>query len=611
MTMTADSWTERELAQIEKRLKKEFNSAQKMILYKANQYFRQFDRLDKIKAKQVENGTLSQEEYNRWRYNKMSYGNHWNNLVDNLTETLTRTNQIAMDYLNGKTPEIFTVNYNSIVEQINDSPVEGYSFELVNTDTVMQLARSKEIMLPPPKDIDAIKDVAWNAKIINSVVMQGILRGAAIPEIAESLAMVTCDRNEKAAIRNARTMVTAAENSGRQSAMNRAEASGIIFKKRWIATNDSRTRPSHMAQHGELVNNGEKFSNGLMFPGDWHGKPAEIYNCRCTLGSWVTGFKKLNGKDAGKVVPVTPKSSPPKLTEKIIEAAIKPAVPKAIKLTSNIKTNVLNKKIKPHMSKEDYEEFLRVLESNPNMIMLFNKYANKVDWVYDDDGFYSPHSKELHWHLRNYADCGKFETLFHEFGHAVDHFISTNKDEFSAKEITRINNMRPFPFKRKPQTSSTDGFLLAMREDKANMLNLIADEAAMRDKKILKEITMQSKLHTGGIQDFISGVAGYDKNARMQIKWQHSEDYYDRLYDEQFDGRDDRIKKLTRAYKSFGLKCDSIQDVQHNARDYDTSSELWANINAAYAEGGEVYENMKKWCPKSCAKFEEIIGGIG
>lgn len=611
MAVTADSWTDEELIKIENHLREEFKAAQKEIKAKCEAYFNKFHEVDKIKAKQVEEGTLSQAEYNQWRHNKIMYGEHWHNLVDQITKELLNVNKTALKYINGEVPQIYSVNYNSIAEVIENSPVEGYSFELVNADTIKNLEGQEDIMLPPKKDIDPMKDIAWNAKKVNSVVMQGILQGASMDEIADKLAVAVCESNEKAAIRNARTMVTAAENSGRQSGMNRAEASGIIFKKRWIATRDSRTRPSHMAQHGELVNNGEKFSNGLMFPGDWSvNLPHEIYNCRCTLGSWVTGFKKLNGKDAGKVVPVTPKSSMPKLTEKIIEAAIKPAVPKVIKLSNNVKTNVINKKLKPHMSKEDYEEFMRVLESNPNMMILFNKYANKVDWIYDDEGSYSPHTKELCWHLCRNADQGKFETLFHEFGHAVDYFISTKKDEFSAKEITRINNMRPFPLKRKPQTSSTDDFLLAMREDKASMLDLIADEAAMKNEKILKEITMQSKLHTGGVQDFISGVAGYDKNARKQIKWQHSEDYYDELYDEHFDGRDDRIKKLTRAYKSFGLKCDSIQDVQHNARDYNTSSELWANINAAYAEGGEVYENMKKWCPKSCAKFEEIIGGI-
>lgn len=609
MAVTADSWTERELAQIEKRLQKEFKDAQKMVLYKANKYFKQFDRLDKIKAKQVEDGTLSQEEYNRWRYNKMSYGNHWNNLVDNLTETLTRTNQIAIDYLNGKTPEIFTVNYNSIVEQINNSPVEGYSFELVNTDTVMQLAKSKEIMLPPPKAIDVVKDKAWNAKKINSVVMQGILQGAAIPEIAKNLAKATCDSNEKAAIRNARTMVTAAENSGRQSAMNRAEASGIIFKKRWIATNDSRTRPSHLAQHGELVDNDEKFSNGLMFPGDWHGKPAEIYNCRCTLGSWVRGFKSVSGKDKGKIVSVPPTDSKLNLSDKAIKAATEKIIEK-VEISSEL-MKLFDDKFKSHMSEDEYQEFLTILRNNPAELKLFETYATKFDWMHDKKGYFQP-NQGIHWRLLNNSERDKFETLFHEFGHAVDNYYSEN-NKFDAEEIIKIRSIHTSKWvmqnSYKPVVSSSDKFLSAMREDKQSMLEYI--DAFIEDKKILKEITMQAgKLHTAGLQDFITGIAGDDSEVRSQIKWQHSENYYNRYYRNAFGVITKKQLDATEVYKSLGIECKTKKDLMHNLRDYETSSELWANINAIYARGGEPYENLKKWCPNSCAAFEELIGGI-
>jgi hypothetical protein len=40
---------------------------------------------------------------------------------------------------------------------------------------------------------------------------------------------------------------------------------------------------------GERIGVDEYFSNGLLFPGDAHGRPEELYRCRCRLRSIVNG----------------------------------------------------------------------------------------------------------------------------------------------------------------------------------------------------------------------------------------------------------------------------------------------------------------------------------
>jgi uncharacterized protein with gpF-like domain len=92
-------------------------------------------------------------------------------------------------------------------------------------------------------------------------------------------------------------MVTGAENKGRQDSYARATADGIILDKEWIETNDCRTRHTHrhkpIGVGGEIVGQDEAFSNGLLFPGDPAGHPAEVYNCRCSMAAVVKGFKKV------------------------------------------------------------------------------------------------------------------------------------------------------------------------------------------------------------------------------------------------------------------------------------------------------------------------------
>ena len=116
------------------------------------------------------------------------------------------------------------------------------------------------------------------------------LQGEDIPKIANRLQSVA-RMNNKIAIRNARTFITAAENGGRQYGMEYAESIGVKLQKRWLATLDSRTRHSHAILDGETIPLDGKFSNGLRWPADvGAGNPDEIFNCRCSLISVVDGI---------------------------------------------------------------------------------------------------------------------------------------------------------------------------------------------------------------------------------------------------------------------------------------------------------------------------------
>jgi hypothetical protein len=60
----------------------------------------------------------------------------------------------------------------------------------------------------------------------------------------------------------------------------------VAASKRWQATGDDRTRPSHLEADGQQVPINEPFEVGgsaLMHPGDPNGPPDLIINCRCTM----------------------------------------------------------------------------------------------------------------------------------------------------------------------------------------------------------------------------------------------------------------------------------------------------------------------------------------
>ena len=167
------------------------------------------------------------------------------------------------------------------------------SFTLLDAHTVDRLRREGDIELPY-KNLDKIKDERWNTKQMASKLLQGILAGDSVPTMAQSLLQVVSN-NAASAVRNARTMVTGAENRGRQDSYEDLSQKGVIQKKVWIATADDRTRESHLELDGEEVDIDKPFSNGLMYPADPSGDPAEVYNCRCSMRDHIVGFRRADG----------------------------------------------------------------------------------------------------------------------------------------------------------------------------------------------------------------------------------------------------------------------------------------------------------------------------
>ena len=217
------------------------------------------------------------------------YGKRFAEMKEQCAKQLLNVNQTALAYVNGELPEVYAINYNALAGSVDG--VGGYSFTLVDADTVRNLAVTDTSLLPYKK-IDPKKDIPWNMKKINAETLQGILQGESMDKIAKRLRNVQ-KMNKTQAIRSARTIVTGAENKGRQDSYARAEADGIILERTWIATNDSRTRHSHAVLDGETRPIDTPFSNGLMYPGDPDGEPSEVYNCRCALIAKVKGFKKI------------------------------------------------------------------------------------------------------------------------------------------------------------------------------------------------------------------------------------------------------------------------------------------------------------------------------
>lgn len=303
MADKAHRLTDEKLEEMEKRLSAIYSRAEKEIGERWKEYLAEsqteIDDLQKAydlakksgDAKEIRKSGIA---LSRAKKDRTLMDSRFKDLTETTAAQLANVNKTALAYINGELPEVYSINYNALEQSIDG--VRGYSFALVDADTVKNLATTDKSILPY-KQLDEKADVRWNVKKMNAEVLQGILQGEPMDKIAGRLSKVT-EMNETAAIRNARTMVTSAENKGRQDSYERATDDGIILQKEWISTNDRRTRHSHAVLDGEIVDQDKKFDNGLMYPGDPSGRPEETWNCRCTVAAVVKGFKKAKVQNA-------------------------------------------------------------------------------------------------------------------------------------------------------------------------------------------------------------------------------------------------------------------------------------------------------------------------
>ena len=292
MADTAHAKTDLKLEEMEKRLSAIYSRAENEIQKTADEYFSKFAKQDEAKRKLLEQGKITEEEYTKWRKGKIMYGKRFTEMKEQCAQQLLNVNQTALSYINGELPEVYALNYNALESAVDG--VGGYSFTLVDADTIRNLAVTDTSLLPY-KEIDPAKDIPWNMKKINAETLQGILQGESMDKIAKRMMNVQ-EMNKTQAIRSARTIVTGAENKGRQDSYKRVEKDGIVMKREWIATNDSRTRHWHAELDGAEVDIDEPWVNEfgeIMFPGDPSADPANTYNCRCSMAAKVIGFKKV------------------------------------------------------------------------------------------------------------------------------------------------------------------------------------------------------------------------------------------------------------------------------------------------------------------------------
>lgn len=271
---------DRALKTVDRRIRMAYKQTEKELQKKLADFTEKFEKKNKELLADLADELISEEEYKNWLTLQVFNKGIWEQKLKECQEILLKHNEQAVNVVRENQIGVFAQNYNYFAKRTTG--VTGVSFSMYDRHAVARLLKNKPQLLPQWK-INEDKEYKWSRQRVQTAIRQGIIQGESIDQITSRLTTALATQAENRMRLFARTAVTEAQNAGRMEMLHDAEEMGIRVKKKWLATLDNRTRDSHADIDGEVVDVDEEFSNGLMYPGDPSGDPAEVYNCRCTL----------------------------------------------------------------------------------------------------------------------------------------------------------------------------------------------------------------------------------------------------------------------------------------------------------------------------------------
>ena len=286
------SYTDKKIENLTHKINGIYKEARKDINSKMKDFNEKYKVKEAKYAKQVEEGIITQEQFDNWKKGQVFQGKQWQAKKDQITDVLYNSNLLASKIINSDRIDVFGFNINYASYTMEHGEGVNFGFGAYDRNTVINLIKNEPNLLPaytPKRGADK----AWNSKKITRQITLGIMQGESLDKIANRLASVTSSQDRNSMLTHARTLMTGAQNAGRLESYRQAEKLGIELQKEWMAVLDSHTRDSHADIDGERVDVESKFSNGLMYPAEAGGPGEEVYNCRCTM---VSNIKKYPAK---------------------------------------------------------------------------------------------------------------------------------------------------------------------------------------------------------------------------------------------------------------------------------------------------------------------------
>ena len=283
------------------------------------------------------------------------------------------------------------------------------------------------------------EDVSVLKKKITAQVSRGISTGMSFKQVAQQLAGYT-NIGFNNAVRIARTEGHRIQCQGTMDACQKAKEKGADVVKQWDSTLDAKTRESHVMVDGEIRELDEKFSNGLMFPGDPSGGAAEVCNCRCALlqrARWAVkgGATKMNNFTKQLETFESPENYA-EFKKAFFSKENRQYMNYVQEMEDKYRTKDF-RKVLDKMDEKEYSKYSKLHDENPlynKKILTNNVKSSTIELQADINKMITPHEKKV------IESVPKKEGFFDFAAHGTSNSIEygTRDNKMNAREVARI-----------------------------------------------------------------------------------------------------------------------------------------------------------------------------
>lgn len=291
-----DRISTRQLNRLRRRILRVYGTARREMQEQLTEFLTKYKAMDEHKRAQLDAGEITEDEYRIWLRNQVFQSELMHQKLDNITQTCTTAQETAYKLARDEQYNIFAFGANYCFYELEQAAGVAFGLTLYNTETVKHLLKDNP-KLVPNKRIKSESNKTYDARVFNRYVMQGIIQGKSVHDIATQAVNGMADTEIHWAMNNAITALTGAQNAGTLQQMRNAQALGIEVQKRWNSTLDYRTREMHRMLDQETADIDEPFKvqdYEIQYPGDPNAAPEMVYHCRCKLSSALKKYPRQN-----------------------------------------------------------------------------------------------------------------------------------------------------------------------------------------------------------------------------------------------------------------------------------------------------------------------------